>query len=109
MNKWLSIWGIGQDCTLEDFTEIKDAGFTGVEIWAEHKNAKQHFAFAKENGFEIGLHLPFHDLNLASPFQAVEDLIFAENLKWFKLLEQHGNTHAVIHGGSAMASEYRAE
>lgn len=109
MHKWLSIWGIGQDVTVEDFTKIKEAGFVGVEVWAEHKHAIQHFEYAQQNGLEIGLHLPFHDLNLASPFQAVEDLIFKENLKWFKLLQKYNGGHAVIHGGSAMASEYREE
>ena len=109
MEKWLSLWSIGQEGTKDDFEKIKKAGFTGVEIWAEHVRADQYMTFAEECGLEIGLHLPFHDLNLATPFEEVKDKIFAVNEEWFKKMAAIGGGHAVIHGGAAWASEEREE
>lgn len=109
MEKWFSLWSAGQEKTAEDMAAIRNAGFDGVEIWAEHLTAEKDMELAKEAGLKIGLHLPFHDLNLASPFQEVEDLIFKVNEQWFKKLKTYGGGHAVIHGGMAWASEGHAE
>lgn len=109
LEKWLSLWSIGQEATKEDIEKIKEAGFTGVEIWAEHSCADDYLTYAKDCGLDIGLHLPFHDLNLATPFEEVKDKIFAVNLEWFKKMAEIGGGHAVIHGGAAWASEDREE
>lgn len=105
MDKWLSLWSAGQKRTLSDFEEIKKAGFTGVEIWAEHLRNDDYFAYAKEVDLEVGLHLPFHDLNLATPFEKVNEFITTITTEWLERLGELGGGHAVIHGGSAMASE----
>ena len=109
MEKWLSLWSAGQEKTAEDMAALKNAGFDGVEIWAEHLTAEKDMELAKEAGLRIGLHLPFHDLNLASPFKEVEDLIFRVNREWLEKLQAYGGGHAVIHGGMAWASEGHEE
>ncbi|MBD7984503.1 sugar phosphate isomerase/epimerase [Sporosarcina sp. Sa2YVA2] len=109
MEKWLSLWSAGQKKTVEDMTAIREAGFDGVEIWAEHLTAENDMELAKAAGLKIGLHLPFHDLNLATPFEEVESLIFKINEQWLKKLQEYGGGHAVIHGGMAWASEGHLE
>ncbi|MBB4823261.1 sugar phosphate isomerase/epimerase [Sporosarcina luteola] len=109
MEKWLSLWSAGQEKTAENMAALKNAGFDGVEIWAEHLTAEKDMELAKEAGLKIGLHLPFHDLNLASPYEEVESLIFRVNQQWLEKLEAYGGGHAVIHGGMAWASEGREQ
>lgn len=105
MNKWLSLWSIGQAYSLADFKMIKDSNFSGVEIWAEHMNAEESFQYAKQCDFEIGLHLPFHDLSLATPYKEIGEYVTKTMKEWIKRLAEHGGGHAVIHGGLAHASE----
>jgi sugar phosphate isomerase/epimerase len=109
MENWLSIWGIGQNGTLKDFIEIKKAGFDGVEIWGEHIRSKEYLEFAKQSGLKIGLHLPFHDLNLASPDPVVKSRTFTVLTDWLELLSEYGGLHATFHGGYAWSSEEREE
>lgn len=105
MEKWLSLWSVGQNCDNEEFEKIKEAGFTGVEIWAEQHSAGKYLDYAKQHGLEIGMHLPFHDLNLATPYETIADHVMTANKQWIETLASYGGKHAVIHGGSAMASE----
>lgn len=109
MNKWISLWSVGQNCTSGEFSKIKEAGFKGVEIWAEQHSAKQYLDYAKEYGLDIGMHLPFHDMNLATPYESVAETVLTINKQWIKTLADYSGHHAVIHGGSAMASEDRDE
>lgn len=109
MEKWLSLWSIGQSKTKNDMEAIKNAGFEGVEIWAEHKSAKEDLKLAEQCGLKIGLHLPFHDLNLATPYEEVGSFILDITHHWLKELGKYGGGHAVIHGGSAWASENKDE
>lgn len=107
MEKWLSLWSIGQEADITAFKQIKNAGFTGVEIWAEHLRADEYLGFAKECGLKIGVHLPFHDLNLATPDDRVGDRVLDVNQRWLEKLAAYGGEHAVIHGGQAWSSEER--
>lgn len=109
MEKWLSLWSIGQSKTKEDMQKIKDAGFVGVEIWAEHKSAAEDMALAEQCDLKIGLHLPFHDLNLATSYDTVGSFILETNRAWLERLGTYGGGHAVIHGGAAWASEDEEE
>lgn len=105
MKKWLSLWGIGQTYSLPDFERIKESGFVGVEVWGEHKNAEKAFEYAAKCNLEIGLHLPFHDLNLATPFEEIGESILRIIKSWIEKLYEYDGEHAVIHGGTARASE----
>lgn len=105
MEKWLSLWSVGQNCTEEEFSKMKQAGFKGVEIWAEQHSAMSYLDYAKQYGFEIGMHLPFHDVNLGTPYDVVADYALTMLKEWLETLAEYGGQHAVIHGGSAMASE----
>lgn len=107
MDKWLSLWSVGQNYRGQGFSKIKKAGFEGVEIWAEHQCAIQYLEFAKQHDLKIGMHLPFHDLNLATPYEVVATNVLTITKQWIKTLADYGGRHAVIHGGSAMASEDR--
>ncbi|WP_040287482.1 sugar phosphate isomerase/epimerase family protein [Sporosarcina koreensis] len=105
MEKWLSLWSMGQTKTEQDMKAIRQAGFAGVEIWAEHHSAEADMALAADAGLKVGLHLPFHDLNLATPYEGVGTVITERNKYWLGKLGELGGGHAVIHGGSAWASE----
>ncbi|MDY0394040.1 sugar phosphate isomerase/epimerase family protein [Virgibacillus halophilus] len=107
MEKWLSLWSIGQEADLKAFRQIKDAGFVGVEIWAEHVCADDYLEFARQCDLRIGLHLPFHDMNLATPDDSVRDRMLEVNQQWLEKLAEYGGEHAVIHGGQAWSSEER--
>src|SRR5699024_2396147 len=107
MEKWLSLWSVGQHCTDEDFSKMKQASFKGVEIWAEQHSAMDYLDYAKQHGFEIGMHLPFHDVNLGTPYDTVAEYALKMTKEWIETLAKYDGKHAVIHGGSAMASEDR--
>lgn len=107
MEKWLSLWSVGQQCNEQAFSDIKEAGFIGVEIWAEQHSAMTYLDYAKQYDFEIGMHLPFHDVNLGTPYDTVAGYALAMTKEWLETLAAYGGNHAVIHGGSAMASEDR--
>ncbi|MDY0404739.1 sugar phosphate isomerase/epimerase [Virgibacillus sp. 179-BFC.A HS] len=109
MEKWLSLWSIGQYAELAAFEKIKAAGFVGVEIWAEHLRADEYLAFAKQCDLKIGLHLPFHDLNLATPDEKVKERMLEVNQNWLEKLAKYDGKHAVIHGGYAWSSEERED
>lgn len=109
MKQWLSIWSLGQKRSLKEFEEIKEAGFEGVEIWAEHLRAVEYLNFAAYHELEIGLHLPFHDLNVATPDPIIEDRMFSIMFEWIERLAEYGGNHATLHGGYAWASEDREE
>lgn len=109
MERWLSLWSIGQQCELIDFKRIKKAGFVGVEIWAEHLRANDYLEYANECGLRIGIHLPFHDYNLATPDAVVKKRMLSLNKVWLQKLAEFGGEHAVIHGGLAWSSEERDE
>ncbi|GIN85098.1 hypothetical protein J6TS2_14840 [Heyndrickxia sporothermodurans] len=109
MKHWLSTWSIGQKGTINDFTIIKEAGFDGVEIWSEQLRAKEYMDFARQNDLEIGMHLPFHDLNLAAPDAVVYERVKTVLLEWMERLAKYGGHHATIHGGYAWSSEEREE
>ena len=109
MEKWLSTWSIGQKGSADDFARIKDAGFTGVEIWAEQIKAGEYLDFAKETGLKVSVHLPFHDINLATPDRAVKERALAVLSEWIERISDYGGYHATIHGGYAWSSEEREE
>lgn len=107
MEKWLSLWSIGQSRLPDDFKRIKEAGIVGVEIWAEHLNAEVFLDYAREANLKVSVHLPFHDLNIATP-----DLVVAERTSeviqnWLKRIAQYNGDHAVIHGGYSWSIEER--
>jgi len=109
MEQWLSIWSIGQDATLNDLNIIKEAGFNGVEIWTEHIRSNEYLDYAKQTGLQMGLHLPFHDLNLGSPDPIVFERTLSVLNEWIEKLSKYGGHHATFHGGYAWASEEREE
>jgi sugar phosphate isomerase/epimerase len=109
MEQWLSLWSAGPTITEKDFVRIREEGFLGVEVWAEHKRAKEYLRLAKQNGFKVGMHLPFHDLNLATPEPNVWDRVMIILSEWLIQLGDQGAEHAVLHGGYAWASEDRLE
>jgi len=109
MEKWLSLWSIGQEGTLSDFQAIKNAGFDGVEIWAEQYRSKEYLEYAKQMELKIGIHLPFHDLNLATPDNVVYERTFNVLAEWLETLAEYRGLHATFHGGYAWSSEERDE
>jgi len=109
MERWLSLWSIGQEGTLSDFQAIKNAGFAGIEIWAEQYRSKEYLEYAKQLGLKIGIHLPFHDLNLATPDPFVYERAFHVLTDWIETLSEYGGQHATFHGGFAWSSEERDE
>lgn len=104
---WLSLWSLGPNLSRADLDEIKALGFSGIEVWAEHPRASQHLTWARRAHLEISLHLPFHDLNLASPDETVARHASTILRRWLHRLGAAGGRHAVLHGGSAWASEQR--
>ncbi|MCQ6265966.1 sugar phosphate isomerase/epimerase [Fictibacillus sp. WQ 8-8] len=109
MEKWLNSWSLGLNANVNDFTRIKKAGFEGIEILAEQNNAHHYLKFASDLGFKVGLHLPFHDLNLATPDSIVYERTFNVLSQWLAKLAEYGGKHATFHGGYAWFSEERNE
>ncbi|WP_338205985.1 sugar phosphate isomerase/epimerase family protein [Parageobacillus thermoglucosidasius] len=109
MKRWISTWSIGPNDELAHFQKIKEAGFAGVEIWCEHKRALVYLEYARQCGLEIGMHLPFHDLNFATPDITVWNHTEKVLIEWMKKLREYEGVHATLHGGYAWASEERDE
>ncbi|SDM93001.1 Sugar phosphate isomerase/epimerase [Fictibacillus solisalsi] len=109
MEKWLNSWSLGLDAGLSDFERLKEARFTGIEVLAEQRKAADYLEFAHRSGFNVGLHLPFHDLNLATPDSVVYERTFSILTDWIKRLADYGGTHATFHGGYAWFSEEKHE
>ncbi|MGG1575603.1 sugar phosphate isomerase/epimerase family protein [Fictibacillus sp. NRS-1165] len=109
MEKWLNSWSLGLSADLNDFTMIKKAGFEGIEILAEQKNAVQYLKYASDLDLKVGLHLPFHDLNLATPDAAVYERTLSVLTEWIANLAEYDGKHATFHGGYAWFSEERNE
>ena len=107
MPAWMSLWSLGSDLSPADFRAIHALGFEGVEVWAEHGGSDKHLQWAVEAGLAVGLHLPFHDLNLATPDPVVADHVMHVQLGWLARLAAVGGRHAVLHGGYAWAAEDR--
>lgn len=100
IDKWLSLWSIGEDHSLSDLKLIKQAGFTGVEIWGEHAGAEKSLEYAKECNFEIGMHLPFKNLNLSTVNINEGEQVLSTMKHWLSKLAEFKGCHAVIHGGT---------
>ncbi|WP_419392960.1 sugar phosphate isomerase/epimerase family protein [Cytobacillus praedii] len=107
MEKWLSTWSIGQQGKLNDFENIKEAGFEGVEILTEQLRAIEYLQYAKRSGLKVSIHLPFHDLNLATPDPFIYERVSSVLSKWIELIAEYGGYHATLHGGYAWSSEER--
>jgi len=100
IDKWLSLWSIGEDHSLSDLKLIKQAGFTGVEIWGEHAVAEKSLEYAKECDFDIGMHLPFKNLNLSTVNKSEGEQVLSTMKRWLSKLAEFEGCHAVIHGGT---------
>lgn len=109
MKLWLSLWSLGQEISKDDLEKVKEAKVEGVEIWGEHPRAKDYLDLSYHLGLKTGLHLPFHDLNLATPDEGVAKRTMEVLTEWLKRLGDRGAVHAVLHGGYAWASENRPE
>lgn len=105
INKWLSLWSIGEAHSLEDLKLIKQAGFVGVEIWGDHKESEKSLLYAQKCNFEIGMHLPFRDLNLASTDESIGNKTVEVMKEYLDKLAYYGGIHAVIHGGWVIKDE----
>ncbi|MBU3749724.1 MAG: sugar phosphate isomerase/epimerase [Mycobacterium sp.] len=106
---WLSMWGAGEHPGDADFAAVGDCGvITGVEIWTEHPGAAWEIEAAVRHGLQVGIHLPFHDLNPVSDDPVVADRALARNREWLRALADHGGVHAVLHGGYAATAVDRA-
>lgn len=100
IDKWLSLWSIGEDHSLSDLKLIKQAGFKGVEIWGEHAGAEESLEYARECNFEIGMHLPFKNLNLSTVNKNEGEQVLSTMKYWLSKLAEFEGYHAVIHGGT---------
>ncbi|MDN4526654.1 sugar phosphate isomerase/epimerase family protein [Fictibacillus fluitans] len=109
MEKWLNSWSVGLNAQLSDFERLNEAGFRGIEVLAEQGKAADYLVYAHRTGFNLGLHLPFHDLNLATPDPVVYERTFSILTDWIKRLADYGGTHATFHGGYAWFSEEKQE
>lgn len=99
---WLSMWCAGERKTDEDFAAVRDCeAVAGVEIWTEHPGAAWEVETAAKYGLEVGIHLPFHDLNPVSDDPLVAELALRRNREWLRRLADSGGVHAVLHGGYA--------
>lgn len=107
MRLWLSLWSLGPDPKRGDIETIKRFGFEGIEIWAENPRAREHIKMAVEAGLQIGLHLPFHDLNLATNDPIVSEHAVKVLTGWLNYLSEYRPQHAVMHGGCAWSIEER--
>ncbi len=105
---WLSMWSAGERPTDDDFAAVRDCGaVAGVEIWTEHPNAAWEIEAGARHGLQVGIHLPFHDLNPVSDDAAVVDLALQRNREWLRRLADSGGVHAVLHGGYAASATDR--
>lgn len=105
---WLSMWSAGERPTDGDFTAVRDCGAVGgVEIWTEHPDAAREIQAAARHGLQVGIHLPFHDLNPVSDDPVVADLALQRNREWLRRLAEAGGVHAVLHGGYAASATDR--
>lgn len=99
---WLSMWGAGEHPTEEDFAAVRACeAVDGVEIWTEHPDAAGEIEAAVRHGLQVGIHLPFHDLNPVSDDPVVAARAMDRNREWIRTLARHGGVHAVLHGGYA--------
>jgi len=99
---WLSMWSAGERPSDDDFAAVRDCGAVdGVEIWTEHPEAAWEIEAAARHGLQVGVHLPFHDLNPVSDDPVVAARAMERNRDWLRLLADHGGVHAVLHGGYA--------
>lgn len=97
---WLSMWCAGARPTEADFAAVRDSGVVdGVEIWTEHPDSLWQVQMGAEHGLEVGIHLPFHDLNPVSADAVVAARTLEVNRQWLRDLAEHGGVHAVLHGG----------
>lgn len=105
---WLSMWGAGEHPSEADFAAVRDCGVIhGVEIWTEHPNAEWEVQNAAECGLQVGIHLPFHDLNPVSDDPVVAQRALQRNREWLRYLSRFGGVHAVLHGGYAASATDR--
>ncbi len=107
---WLSMWGAGEHPSDADFAAVRDCGaVAGVEIWTEHPDAGWEVEAAVRHGLQVGIHLPFHDLNPVSDDPVVAARALERNRQWLSLLAEHGGVHAVLHGGYAASAVDRTD
>jgi sugar phosphate isomerase/epimerase len=97
---WLSMWCAGARKSEADFAAVRDCGAVdGVEIWTEHPEALWEVEMGAKHGLQVGIHLPFHDLNPVSADAVVAARALERNRQWLHDLAAHGGVHAVLHGG----------
>jgi sugar phosphate isomerase/epimerase len=102
---WLSMWSAGERPTDDDFAAVRECGAVdGVEIWTEHPEAAWEIEAGARHGLQVGVHLPFHDLNPVSDDPYVADLALRRNREWLGRLADSGGVHAVLHGGYAASA-----
>lgn len=105
---WLSMWSAGERPTDADFAAVRDCGAVdGVEIWTEHPAAEGEIEAAARHGLQVGIHLPFHDLNPVSDDPVVAERALDRNREWLRSLARVGGVHAVMHGGYAASAADR--
>ena len=105
---WLSMWGAGDRPAEADFAAVRDCGAVeGVEIWTEHPGAAWEIEAAAKHGLQVGIHLPFHDLNPVSDDPVVARRALERNREWLHCLAASGGVHAVLHGGYAASAADR--
>jgi len=99
------MWCAGERPTDADFAAVRDCGVVeGVEIWTEHPDAGWEIEAAARHGLQVGVHLPFHDLNPVSDDPVVADLALQRNREWLQRVHDVGGVHAVMHGGYAASA-----
>jgi len=102
---WLSMWCAGERTTEADFAAVRDCGVVdGVEIWTEHPEALWEVEMGAKYGLQVGIHLPFHDLNPVSDDAVVAARALERNREWLRDLSRFGGVHAVLHGGYAASA-----
>ena len=106
---WLSMWSAGEHPTDNDFAAVRNCeAVAGVEIWTEHPGAEWQIGAAARHGLQVGIHLPFHDLNPVSDDLFVAERALQRNREWLHCLAVSGGVHAVMHGGYAASAADRA-
>jgi len=102
---WLSMWSAGEHPTDDDFAAVRSCeAVAGVEIWTEHPGAEWEVEAAARHGLQVGIHLPFHDLNPVSDDPVVAERAWERNRDWLHCLARSGGVHAVMHGGYAASA-----
>jgi sugar phosphate isomerase/epimerase len=105
---WLSMWSAGECPSDSDFAAVGDcAVIEGVEIWTEHPAAEWEVQRAADCDLQVGVHLPFHDLNPVSDDPVVAERALQRNREWLRHLSRFGGVHAVLHGGYAASAANR--